>query len=50
LEKPLAESTQATWETLSELARLEVYSQSALEALQAALKKHHFYPAGDWAG
>jgi len=50
LEKPLAESPQSTWETLDELARLEVYNQADLEALQAVLKKHRLYPPVEWAG
>jgi hypothetical protein len=50
LEKPLEKSPKSAWETVDKLARLEVYSQSDLEALQAALKEHRLFPPVEWAG
>ncbi len=49
LKKPLEKTPESAWETLDKLARLEVYSQSDLDALQAALKKNRLYPPVEWA-
>jgi hypothetical protein len=48
--EPALENPELVWETVDKLARLEVYSQVELEALQVALKQQDLYPPTDWAG